>query len=155
MKTPTQIKPTNGAAVARLRVIPEDETFSTKLEINPGNANYVDATFAAKASDKSKDRYEVKSTFDFTGVTADELKLMASRQVRIDVQRDFRVMALGKDGGKALEAPRWRKISVRELLDRETTRGPVDPVLAVRKNLEKLGVSGAKLEEIMKSIPTS
>lgn len=146
--------PANKAPVEpRLRVIPEDETFKRETRVE---GRSVHLKRAVKASDKAKHRYEVQTTLDFKDCSMEEILTLAADTVYIDVQRIWRTTALGKDAAKAYDAKNWAYFNVKvDILDVKRERTPVDPVLAARRALEKLGFTAEQVEETLKNMPAA
>lgn len=136
----------------RLRVIPDDETFSRTV-VPAVDDKTVAVTYAVKVDAKSTRRYEVKTTLDFSQCSDEDLLRLAADSAIISVQRLWRVTARGKDAASAYDAAKWSRINVKtDIIDVERSRGPVDPVLAVRRNLEKMGLSAAQVEAMVSQI---
>ena len=93
-------------------------------------------------------RYVVDWTFDFADVDEEELLELASRGVVIDTQREWRSLP---DNQRLSDAWAKRTISVRDVLDRERTRGTVDPLQAATRLVGKMSPEQlAQLKALLK-----
>lgn len=145
-------KASNTAEAPRLRVIPSDETFSRSINVDAA-AQTVTVKFAVKTSKEARNRYEVQTVLDFSTCDREDLLTMAADQATIAVQRMWRVTAAGKDADKAYDPRNWQRFNVKaDIIDASRSRGPVDPVLATRRNLEKMGIGPAEVEAILATI---
>lgn len=127
-----------------MRKIANDETFSTVATVIP-NSKKLEMAFAVKPSEKSPDRFEIKSTVDFSKCSDADVLLLAAQSVRITMQRMFRVAYLGSNKSEALADATWQKFDVKSrIIDVERTRGTVDPVSAVSRNLAKMSTADAR-----------
>ena len=93
----------------------------------------VKVVFSVKPDgEKGTPRYNLRQSFDFTGVTFSEILILATRSLRIDVQGIWRK---AKD---RMNADVWqdRKWSVRDMLDQ--TRQKADPAQKVLNAAAKM-----------------
>lgn len=140
------------AEAPRLRVIPNDETFSRSVVVDP-TAKTVTVKYAVKTSKESSRRYEVTTKLDFASCNMEDILSLAADSAIITVQRNWRVVAAGKEAEKAYDPRIWAVVNVKtDILDVERRRGPVDPVLATRRNLEKMGLTPEAVEKIMAEV---
>lgn len=95
------------------------------------------------------DRYVTEWTFDFEGVTHDELLTLATRATVIDTQRVWRT---AKD--RMSDAWGKRTISVREMLDAERKAGgAADPATRAKNAVGKM--TDAEKAELLKFLQNS
>lgn len=102
------------------------------------------ATFTT-SKNKSENAPEVVTSvaFDFADVSAEELRELACRDLIIRVQR-----AIRSEWGATVPA----SISVREMLDAEPRRGPIDPAKALVRLVS--GLDDTALDAMIASTPT-
>lgn len=105
------------------KVITDDSTVHVRRTVRPDK--------------KSTERYVIDVVYDYSDVTHEELLELATRSIVIDDQRNWR-----KAAETAIpDEDRWTNEavrSVREMLDEERTRGPVDPKKVVVSNWSKM-----------------
>lgn len=121
---------------ATLRLIPEDETFSPTMTPVQGEPGLVDARYAVRPDEKSEDRYEVTTRFDFRGCSPVEVQLMAAKHAVIVSQRNFRIAAK-TDKNAALRPDQWRNVNVKvDIID--AARATADPMAKAKSAVSKL-----------------
>lgn len=130
--------------MANLKQIGRDETFSKSCTVT-GKVAAVNFSFKP-ADTADAPRYAVTANIDFANVKEVELIELACRPVIIDIQRKMRVgyAAGGLKRAETLNDNTWKHVSVREMLDAETTRTAAPPVAIVKRNLDKLSAAERK-----------
>lgn len=136
-----------------MRKLKNDETFTRSFEAGPDRTVRVMATI--KPSEASPDRFGFDCVMSFEGVSVEEIRELAARQVWInDVQRRFRT-AHNSNGGRNMRAADFEEVSVREYLDRERRKGggPRDPLKTALSQIGKMdeGQRAALLAELQKA----
>ena len=130
------------ASPAKRTPIPEGE--AAKREFTFPATGKVGAKFSFKLNDKATERYQVESTFDFTGCTQEEILELAASSVRITIQGKLRAM-----GESALDPNAMRVVDVKRDVV-ETQRSVVDDtVKAIRALMKATGMSSEKCVELI------
>ncbi len=114
----------------KLNAIGTDEQATLKTVIE-NDSEIATVVFSVKPNgEKGTPRYNLTQTFDFSGVTHEEMMALAVKPLRIDVQSIWRS---AKD---KMDADVWqdRSWSVRAMLDQ--TRQKADPTVKVLKVAE-------------------
>lgn len=105
-----------------LKPLSEDESASRNCEVDATNKRVVD-TYAFKLNKDSKERYLKTTTFDFSGVSNEELYELATATVRIVTQRNLRTLNKG-----ALDPSAYATVDVKkEIIDAQPRREQLDP----------------------------
>ena len=118
----------------------KDEAAQRSTDVENGTVRCVRTV---KPDADSPVRYVVDWTLNFADVEQNELLELASRALVIDTQREWRSLP---DNQRLSDAWAKRTISVRDVLDRERTRGPVDRVKATTNLIGKM--TPEELEQI-------
>lgn len=123
---------------------PIAEGVPAKREFKHLDNQKLQSTFSFKLSDKSPDRYQVESVFDFSGCTQEEILELAAATVRIVVQSKLRAMGEGARNPNA-----YAKVDVkREVV--ETQRQAVDDYTKAVRQLGKL--SDAEKQQLIAAL---
>lgn len=134
-----------------LRKIGTDEKFSpTVRDLEPGR---VEARYAVRPDEKSTDRYEVVTVFDFRNASATEIQNLAIKHCVIATQRNFREMASDKTTlAAAMNAGQWARVNVKtDIVD--AARKSADPVARARSAVAKSGLTKAELLAMIAAMP--
>jgi hypothetical protein len=126
--TPRVLQPKPNKSAQRVPLA-EDAT-ATRTTTHNGSKSKIEYTF--KLKDGDKDRYQVATTLDWTGVTEEQLKDLAIATIRIALQRNLRAMGL-----KALDQSVYAEVNVlKDII--ETQREVADNVTKASRALQKL-----------------
>jgi hypothetical protein len=113
---------------AQLAVV--DGTFSSKTEVV--DHNIVKCTYAIRKNEKAT-RYVKNSTFDFSGVSREQLLLLAMYGVKVKTQSLLRDMS----DPAFLNSATLRDVDVlRDVINAQ--RAPADPATAAKRALSKM-----------------
>lgn len=120
-----------------LRLIGADETFSPSTRmLEPGRW---ETRYAVKADEKSTDRYEVVTVYDFRSTSPTEVQELALKHCRIDTQRKFRDAAK-LNRIEALKAANWAAVDVKSGIV-DAARKSADPAAKVMSAVLKNAAS--------------
>lgn len=134
------------------KTLKNGETFKAeKPEINEA-VTMCKAVYATKIDGKDSIRYVMTTTFDFDGVTPQELLELATRRLIVDRQNEWR-----KSASKAnANAADWdnQTVRVREILDRERAKPGQRPLTAdkIKEFVTKSDLSSEDLQAMLQAI---
>lgn len=112
------------------------------------SGHVVSCTRTVKPDNEAAARYVVEWTFDFTNVSTPELQELAVSKLVIDTQREWRGLP---DAERTSDKWAKRTIAVRDMLDRERSRGKTDPVASVARSLGKMSPEQlAQIRDLLK-----
>lgn len=147
-------KSTNVSHVAaklptKLRKIGVDETFSASIKhLEPGR---VEARFAVRPDEKTDDRYEVISVYDFRATSPAETQALAMRACVIETQRKWRTAAK-VNLANAMNAAQWSAVNVKtDVVD--AARKSANPVVKAKLAIIKSGLTKAELLAMLQAMP--
>lgn len=123
-----------------IRVLKSDETFSPSATVS-GKKVAVKWTVKKDKNEKSP-RYVVETTLDFSGVSQDELTLLAVRPIVIELQRQWRELATAK-GSTATTVNPFASVNVKSAIV-DATRRTADPAARAKSLLAKLSPAERK-----------
>lgn len=118
------------------------------VRVTVSDGPVVKCTRTVKPDNYTHTRYVVEWTFDFTNVSTPELQELAVAKLVIDTQREWRGLP---DAERTSDKWAKRRIAVREMLDRERSRGKTDPVASVARSLGKMSPEQlAQIRDLLK-----